>query len=72
MVVENPLKLVTYSSIEAATKRLQRQAHRTPVLTSTTVNTLVVSAPWDEVSPNVNQLTNAEVFFKNVDPDVKY
>jgi threonine dehydratase len=48
MTVENHLKLVTFSQIEAAEKRLQGQAHRTPVLTSTTVN----------------QLTNAEVFFK--------
>jgi threonine dehydratase len=64
MVVENSLKLVTYSSIEAAAKRLQGQAHRTPVLTSTTVNTLVGSAPCDDASPNVNKFTNAEVFFK--------
>lgn len=48
MAVANHLKLVTFSQIEAAAKRLQGQAHRTPVLTSTTVE----------------QLTNAEVFFK--------
>ncbi|MGB3404662.1 MAG: threo-3-hydroxy-L-aspartate ammonia-lyase [Microcoleaceae cyanobacterium] len=39
---------ITYTEIEAASKRLAGVAHRTPVLTSKTVN----------------QLTNAEVFFK--------
>lgn len=39
---------VTYKNIEAAAQRLQGQAHVTPVMTSTTVN----------------NLTNAEVFFK--------
>jgi threonine dehydratase len=39
---------ITYSDVEAASKRLNGVAHRTPVLTSKTVN----------------QLTNAEVFFK--------
>lgn len=48
MTGKNPLKLVTYDQIEAAAARLQQQAHRTPVLTSTTVN----------------RLTEAEVFFK--------
>lgn len=39
---------VTYQQIEAATRRLAEVVHRTPVLTSRTVN----------------QLTNAQVFFK--------
>jgi threonine dehydratase len=39
---------LSYTDVEAASKRLNGVAHRTPVLTSTTVN----------------QLTNAEVFFK--------
>lgn len=41
-------KPITYAEIEAASQRLKGVAHRTPVLTSRTVN----------------QLTNAEVFFK--------
>ncbi|QZZ19618.1 threo-3-hydroxy-L-aspartate ammonia-lyase [Leptothermofonsia sichuanensis E412] len=39
---------VTYSDIEAAAQRLHEQAHRTPVMTSTTVN----------------QITGSQVFFK--------
>ncbi|MGA7937847.1 MAG: threo-3-hydroxy-L-aspartate ammonia-lyase [Kovacikia sp.] len=39
---------VTYADIEAAARRLQDQAHRTPVMTSTTVN----------------HLTKSQVFFK--------
>lgn len=39
---------VTYAEIEAAAQRLTNKAHTTPILTSTTVN----------------QLTNAQVFFK--------
>lgn len=41
-------KPITYAEIEAASQRLKGVAHQTPVLTSRTVN----------------QLTNAEVFFK--------
>jgi threo-3-hydroxy-L-aspartate ammonia-lyase len=46
--MNNEQLLITYTDVEAAAKRLKNQAHITPVLTSTTVN----------------QLTQAQVFFK--------
>ena len=42
-LVTSPLLAVTYSDIEAAATRLQGYAHRTPVLTSTTVDLRVGS-----------------------------